>query len=136
MSEDERLVITREWVRYAEVDLQGAKREERAGALGHACFFAQQCAEKALKAILVFEDIDPPKVHDLDAIMTMIPDGWALQCAPAELATLSDWAVASRYPFVVEEATHETTRHAIEIAESIFVNVRAQLVGRDDRLRG
>lgn len=42
----------------------------------HVCWLAQQATEKALKAILVFLQIDFPRRHDLDALRNLIPDGW------------------------------------------------------------
>jgi HEPN domain-containing protein len=33
------------------------------------CLLAQQAAEKAIKAVLVAEDVDPPKLHDLRRLL-------------------------------------------------------------------
>ena len=57
MNEAEHLVETRRWLRYAAEDLRGAEAllREGAGEPRHACYNAQQAAEKALKAALVFE---------------------------------------------------------------------------------
>jgi HEPN domain-containing protein len=66
---------TARWLRYAEEDLVTAET-----LLGQphvvprqACWLAQQSAEKALKAVLVFLQIDFPRSHDLDALRNLIP---------------------------------------------------------------
>ena len=71
----------RRWISYAESDLKAAR-----ALLGSVeffprqiCFFAQQGAEKAIKAILVFEDVNFPKNHDLDRLRDLIPEGWKVK---------------------------------------------------------
>jgi HEPN domain-containing protein len=62
------LTIVRGWVEKAESDLKNARIVLGAGEECPAdtvAFHAQQCAEKYLKALLVFEGIDFPKTHDL-----------------------------------------------------------------------
>lgn len=65
----------RRWLRFACEDLREAEalaaREE--GAPRHACWFAQQAAEKALKAALVLEGHEFPFRHDLDALRNLLP---------------------------------------------------------------
>ncbi len=60
MNENERLTLVHRWLQYAREDLRAA-----AEILGrevflprHACWMAQQAAEKVLKAVLVFHQID------------------------------------------------------------------------------
>ena len=56
MPDDAHLELTREWLRYAREDLEGAENivaNLLALAPRHACFFAQQSVEKALKAVLI-----------------------------------------------------------------------------------
>jgi HEPN domain-containing protein len=81
MSEAERLRETRRWLRYARQDLVAAE-----AMLGRSdmwprrvCWLAQQAAEKAIKAVLVFLQIDFPRSHDLDALRNLVPDGWQLK---------------------------------------------------------
>ena len=66
-NDEESLVQTRRWLRYATEDLVEAEAMVRRPQYvpRHACFFAQQAAEKALKAVLVFLQIDIPRLHNL-----------------------------------------------------------------------
>jgi len=60
--------LTREWVSKAEGDFATAERELRARKqpnLDAACFHAQQCAEKYLKAFLQEKGIPFGKTHNL-----------------------------------------------------------------------
>lgn len=55
------------WVEYAEEDLVMAKSALRRNKplTTSSCFHSQQSAEKYLKAMLVSQDIEFPKTHDL-----------------------------------------------------------------------
>jgi len=56
MSEAERIAEVQRWLRYAKEDLVAAEAVvgQQQMVPRHACWLAQQAAEKALKAILVF----------------------------------------------------------------------------------
>lgn len=74
--EAERLREVGRWLRYAEEDLRAAQAATRDPELvpRHACFLAQQATEKALKAGLVYLNIDVPRRHDLDALRNLLPE--------------------------------------------------------------
>jgi HEPN domain-containing protein len=76
------------WLNYAEMDLRAAHALLDSDEFfpRQICFFAQQCAEKSIKAILVFEEVAFPKSHDLDRLRDMIPDGWKFKEAFPDLA--------------------------------------------------
>jgi len=58
---------TKRWLAYAQQDMDVASELAAAGkGYTHAiCYHAQQAAEKAIKAGLIFAQIDFPFVHDL-----------------------------------------------------------------------
>ena len=67
--------LTREWVDKAEADFQTVQRELRARKcpnLDGACFHAQQCIEKYLKARLQEAGIPFPKIHDLSRLLDVL----------------------------------------------------------------
>jgi len=94
--------LAREWVIKAEGDFAIVERECRARknpSYDGACFHAQQCAEKYLKARLFEAGIEFAKVHDLVALLNhavAVEPGWEL--FREDLAYLSDFAVTYRYP--------------------------------------
>lgn len=90
-----------EWVAKAEGDWNSTLRETRARKSPNhdaACFHAQQCIEKYLKALLVAEGSRVPRIHDLSALAALLPNERFLRTFDAELAMLTTYAVAARYP--------------------------------------
>ena len=122
MSEPERLRETGRWLRFAHDDRRGAEalleREDVPPRL--ACFFAQQASEKAIKAALIFLQIEFPFRHDLDLLRTLLPDGWTLKETPESLGALSAWAVRGRYPGDLPDATEEQAETAVEQAREVY----------------
>lgn len=94
--------ITAEWVQKAEGDFAMVLREARARknpSYDGACFHAQQCAEKYLKACLCEAGIKFAKIHDLVTLLEQV-----LAAEPAwevyreDMAYISGFAVDFRYP--------------------------------------
>ena len=83
-----------------------------------ACFHAQQCGEKYLKAILVAKGTAFPKTHDL-AILTKLCEscGVLIGMETETLDTLSGFAARARYPS--EDLSIEEAKEAFVIAKSI-----------------
>ena len=70
--------ITLEWIAKAEGDWNSAQREYRARQRPNydaACFHAQQCAEKYLKARLEEAVIAFGRTHDLISLLTLVLHG-------------------------------------------------------------
>src|SRR5512146_2506421 len=89
------------WVAKAEEDyqlVQSALRRKKPLITG-ACFHAQQCAEKYIKALLVSKGADFPKTHDILLLNNLCSDaGIFLEIDPLLLNNLADYAVRTRYP--------------------------------------
>jgi len=126
MNETEHLAETRRWLRYALEDLVAAEAmlEQSDIAPRHVCWLAQQSAEKAIKAVLVFLQIDFPKSHDLDALRNLTPEGWQFKVAFSDLANLTEWAVEARYPGDWPEVVKEDARVAMTQARALWTAIR------------
>lgn len=121
MSDPEVLRVLRRWLRYAEDDLRSAEiLLEQSGVPRASCFHAQQAAEKSIKAIFVFLQVDFPFTHDLNRLRDLLPDGWSVKEEFPDLATLSAWAVEPRYPGDLIEATRQDAETAVEQARNIY----------------
>ena len=61
------------WVDYAEEDFKASKILMRKSKplTGPSCFHSQQCAEKYLKAMLIYKNVEFPKTQDLLALDTL-----------------------------------------------------------------
>ncbi len=92
----------REWIEKAEADFISAGREYRARKQPNfdaACFFAQQCIEKYLKARLVQAGRTVPKTHDLSTLLDLVLSLEPLwEVIRPRLETLTSYAVVVRYP--------------------------------------
>lgn len=108
------------WVARAEEDYHLARSalRRKQPLLYGACFHAQQCAEKYLKALLVFRGRDFPKTHDLVALSDLCEQvGIIVPIHPDDLDRLSAYAVGIRYPG--EEPPLEEAKIAMQIAGKV-----------------
>jgi HEPN domain-containing protein len=108
------------WIAYAEEDYSAAKTllALKKPLLGAACFHAQQCVEKYLKALLILKDVDFPKTHDLPTLNTLCNQKGILTGFDPQLLTdLTKYAVQARYPG--SQPTREETKEAIEITKTV-----------------
>jgi len=116
---------TAEWIEKAEGDFVSAQREFRARKLPNydaACFFAQQCAEKYLKAYLQEQDLPFPKTHDLVRLLARIPPSLGLSTLRSDMSILTAYATEFRYPG--ESASKETAREALAFCKAIRSEIR------------
>jgi HEPN domain-containing protein len=103
----------REWVNKAEGDFGSALREARARKLPNydsACFHAQQCVEKLMKAVLMDRKVVPPRTHnlvELHRLILTVDTSWLWD--EQELDWLSRAAVQYRYPGKMATRQHATT---------------------------
>lgn len=130
MSDDrERDALT--WLGYALGDLEAARSQPGRHVRPRiVAFNAQQAAEKALKAALTLSGIDVPKTHDLDDLRRRLPLNWRVKRGPADLSSLSDFAVDSRYPDDIAPVTPLQAATAVRQAIAIVRHVREDLERR------
>ena len=116
------------WIAHAEDDYEASTILIRGKKplLFSACFHAQQCAEKYMKALLIYKDQDFPKVHDLITLNDLCNNAGIFTGIRNDmLEILSTHAVSTRYPG--EEPSLEDAKEAIEIAKTIRQFARAFL---------
>lgn len=89
------------WVRKAQEDLATAEHLLGMGAecpFGIVCFHAQQCAEKYLKAKLVYLAFEFPRTHDIKELFDLLPVNVRPALAEPLQERLTSYAVEARYP--------------------------------------
>ncbi len=120
------------WLRYAREDLALASRLMETAPIipRHAAGFAQQVAEKAIKAALILEQIEFPFVHDLDTLRDLLPGGWSLKDTHDDLTELSAWVAESRYPGAGPDPTDDDAAAAVAQARSIYESIAAEFTNR------
>ena len=129
MQTNDRLADTARWLRHAEEDFVTAETllEQPHVPPRQACWHAQQAAEKALKAVLIFLQIDFRRTHDLDVLRDLLPESWHLKTAHPDLSNLTRWAVEARYPEDRQGATEADASEAVEQARAIWTSVPTAL---------
>jgi HEPN domain-containing protein len=121
--------IARDWVAKADGDLRaaayllGIDKERPTDVI---CFHAQQCAEKYIKAFLVFRSIDFPRTHDLEKLIALLPASLRPSLTVEEQRRLTGYATAARYPGSGEISLSEA-RRAVAIARRVRREIRRML---------
>ena len=121
--------LTLRWVRNAQADLAICRAtSDLVGRYpASVAFHAQQAMEKAIKAILVFEQIDFPRTHDLERLAALVPSDWHLRLPAEDLGRMSQFAAETRYPIEdwnqVPEVTEAEAEHAIVAAAGVIDHV-------------
>ncbi len=109
-----------QWISHAESDLRLARLASSDSAIlrEQVCFHAQQAAEKAVKAVLLFQKIDFPYTHDIKGLLRIVEtSGIAVPPYVQQAALLTPYAVETRYPGDWMEITESEMQEALIIAE-------------------
>jgi HEPN domain-containing protein len=119
----------KEWVAKADGDFASALREYRARKQPNydsACFHAQQCIEKYLKAVLIKKRIAFPKIHDLEVLLDLCLAAYPLwEPMREDMQLLTQYAVQFRYPG--ESADKAEARQAVEAMKKLLADIRRVL---------
>jgi len=94
--------LVHEWLKYSQNDLISAKHlyeDLHPKQTEVACYLSQQCAEKALKGYILYNDTEPPKTHNLVELCQICTnhDNSFSDILDA-CADLTPYGVAVRYP--------------------------------------
>jgi HEPN domain-containing protein len=120
---------TREWVNKAENDFKVASQilgRRKDVVPDAACFFAQQCVEKYLKARLVEAGLPFPRTHDLLQLLNAclaVEPSWSPYSKVVDQMT--DYAVGYRYPG--HSATLREARIALKHCRALRTEARRAL---------
>jgi HEPN domain-containing protein len=120
----------REWLAYADDDLRVARHTlsmEPNCPFRLVAYFAQQSAEKYLKAYLVSKKVEFPYTHDIGSLLDICAGFTDWKESLAEAEDLSAYSSSTRYPFIDRQVVKEEALHAIELAESVGRAVREAL---------
>lgn len=126
---DKTMAVVREWAAKAENDLKSAahllKMEDCP--TDTVCFHAQQCVEKYLKALLVAQELEFPKTHDLGELIVLVPARIRPRLDDKERDRLTDYATVMRYPGDYEPISVAEAGQAVKIARRVRREVRKLL---------
>lgn len=118
--------LVNRWIIKAEHDLKIAKDEiiTNEPATDGVCFHAQQCAEKYLKAYLVYNDIEiikTLKTHNIEVLLIACKevDDSFKYLIEINAHELTDYSIEARYPDDFYLPSTEESNQAIETAEKV-----------------
>lgn len=118
------------WTRQADQDYRALVRLAPDDTPDVACFLAQQCAEKYLKALIAASGADPSRTHDLGELRGELPDAAVVGGeVAAALRFLHPFAVVVRYPGA--DANAEDATRAVACARTVRTWAR-ELLGLDN----
>jgi len=109
-----------DWLRHALSDLELASVARNSKILlEDLCFHAQQAAEKGLKAVLIANAIPFPRTHNIRTLLDLLPRDVIPPEEVQDAASLTDYAVISRYPGNSEPVTEGEYREALRLGEAV-----------------
>lgn len=121
------------WLRYAERDLKTGEIALREGIYWDARIHAQQTVEKCLKSLLLYQNIDTPRTHNLESLLIFVDDNRLSKFAD-ETRTLNNFYTPIRYPDTdtdlgEEDFTETVAAGAIGTAVKIYRVTRRIITG-------
>lgn len=125
----------REWLSRAKSNLTKARNTPETPEiyLEDLCFDAQQAAEKAIKAVLIHLGVRFPYIHDLAQLLSLVEQAdQSVSESIRRAASLSDYAVETRYPGLAEPVTLQEYEEAVAIAEEV-VQWAQDVIESDDQ---
>lgn len=121
--ETARIIV--QWIDHAEQDMKLARHAFKLGSSAPyklIAYHAQQCAEKYLKAYLVFRKVEIPYTHNISLLLELCGSSpWAMKLEEAK--SLTFYAVTARYPGKDKVSKHEAIQ-AVEAANLVRLTMR------------
>ena len=126
------------WLGQAKFDLDAAVSAAQNGFYEWACFISEQCAEKAIKSIIVANSQIAPKIHKLSALVNIAKRAdHSFAQVNFPIRELGVFTFIARYPFLIPgelDAPHlyitlEDARLCIDKATKILNTIESSLKG-------
>lgn len=115
-----------DWLRQAINDFEWAEETLKLNRYAQACFVAQQCGEKAIKALAMHRGVDEIRGHSIAEISKLLKvNGDIERCGKR----LDQYYISSRYPDAFSSGspydyfTHDQAEEAIKFANTIIMFV-------------
>jgi HEPN domain-containing protein len=84
------------------------------------CYQAQQAAEKALKGLLIYYQVDPEFTHNIERLFDALSQHTELPDNVKGATKLTDYATFTRYPGQYDDITQEEYEESIVLATNCF----------------
>ena len=119
----------RAWIEYAASDLRAAEHTVKTlepCPYWIVAYHAQQCAEKALKAYLIWKRLPYPHTHDLRLLLDQCQaaGGQAWTELHREVERIGPMGVLARYPSLIRTVTQDEAEWAVAAAGRLLEAVK------------
>ena len=115
------MVYAKKWLDRAQKDYDFATKIEKhfwPKDLEQICYHCQQSIEKALKAVLAYNEVEIPRIHIIGRLVDECSKyGFSIQIDRKIAKLITDYATLSRYPDNMNEWTEEDARLALKYAK-------------------
>ena len=120
--EEVKKILVNQWLAKAEQDIKAGEAllAVEPPFLYPACFHAQQAAEKYLKALLTWHQIEFPKTHVIELLLELLK-GIDIQTATQldNAGELTPYGVDIRYPGDQPDPDLDEAREAVDLARNV-----------------
>ncbi len=130
--EEVKKVLVSQWLAKAEQDMKAGEAllAIEPPVLYPACFHAQQAAEKYLKALLTWHQIEFPKTHAIELLLDLLKAVDSQTASQLQDAgDLTPYGVDIRYPGDQPEPDLDEAREAVDLARKVRDGVKNHLQG-------
>jgi len=114
--------LVRQWLHKADTDLEAAEAllSQDPPFLYPSCFFSQQAAEKHLKALLTWHQVEFPKTHVIGELLDLLAEvDPSLAQSLADTTALNPYGVEIRYPGDQPEPDSVQATTALDLARKV-----------------
>ena len=115
--------IVKDWLQRARSNLEGAKAGKVSEHVLYEdlCFDAQQCAEKTIKALLVYLNKEFPWTYSIEELLGIVSEaGIEIPENIKRAVILTRYTVHTRYPGLASPVDEIDYREAVELSERVF----------------
>jgi HEPN domain-containing protein len=126
------MTVVNEWLKFAGEDLAAAEVLLNAKIFNLVLFHSQQCVEKSLKALILFEGKNPPKTHQLSSLVLLV-SGLSFEPFRKGYEVLDQIYMPSRYPDALPGTlpdglpNRNQAMEALQTAREIFTFIQPHL---------
>ncbi len=124
--------IVRQWLRIADADMDAAEAllSDERSSLYPSCFHSQQAAEKYVKALLTWHQVEFPKTHIFGELLDLMDKvDRALAAGISDVTKLNPYGVETRYPGDIPEPSRAEAQEALALARMARDAIRNSLKG-------
>jgi len=133
------IIYAKRWLAQSQRDYDFAAKIEKhfwPKDLEQICYHCQQATEKALKAVLAYNEVDIPKIHIIGRLVDECNKyGFSLEMDRKVAKLITDHATLSRYPDNMSEWVEEDAKLALKYAKLTLDAVNQYVIESEEETK-